>query len=558
MSTARARLAESGSAFRDVFRNRDLRRLQLAFAGAELGLWAATVALAVIAFGAAGAAGVAILAVVRQLPAAVAAPFTGILGDRYDRVRVMVASDLGRAAATAVAAIAAFTDAPVAVIFVAASVSSVVATAFRPAEAALLPSLARTPAELTAANATSSTIESVMAFVGPAVGGVLVAIADPAIAFAVCVATFLWSAAMVSRVRSPARADEDGADEVPEEGKLRTATAGFRAILTDRGLRVLVGLFCSQTLVAGALDVLVVVLALEVLDIGDAGYGTLLAALGIGGLVGTAAAVGLVGQRRLASAFGVGLVLWGAPIAVLAASTGRIWSAVLLGIVGVANTVVDVAGMTLLQRAAPQDVLARVFGVLESLMYATLLLGSVVAAALVESVGARAALLATGAFLPALVALTWSSLRRIDRDARFPGRQLDLLRGVPFLALLPGPALDELALRAIRVKSPAGEDVITQGGVGDRFYVIDEGRAAVSVDGEERAELGPGDSFGEIALLRDVPRTATVAAATDLSLYALERDDFIAAVTGHAPSEEAAGAVVSRRLGQRPSSLGPD
>ena len=558
MSTARARLAESGSAFRDVFRNRDLRRLQLAFAGAELGLWAATVALAVIAFGAAGAAGVAILAVVRQLPAAVAAPFTGILGDRYDRVRVMVASDLGRAAATAVAAVAAFTDAPVAVIFVAASVSSVVATAFRPAEAALLPSLARTPAELTAANATSSTIESVMAFVGPAVGGVLVAIADPAIAFAVCVATFLWSAAMVSRVRSPARADEDGADEVPEEGKLRTATAGFRAILSDRGLRVLVGLFCSQTLVAGALDVLVVVLALEVLDIGDAGYGTLLAALGIGGLVGTAAAVGLVGQRRLASAFGVGLVLWGAPIAVLAASTGRIWSAVLLGIVGVANTVVDVAGMTLLQRAAPQDVLARVFGVLESLMYATLLLGSVVAAALVESVGARAALLATGAFLPALVALTWSSLRRIDRDARFPGRQLELLRGVPFLALLPGPALDELALRAIRVKSPAGEDVVTQGGAGDRFYVIDEGRAAVSVDGEERAELGPGDSFGEIALLRDVPRTATVAAATDLSLYALERDDFIAAVTGHAPSEEAAGAVVSRRLGQRPSSLGPD
>ena len=172
-------------------RTRDLRRLQLAFLGSELGLWAATVALAVIAFGAGGAAGVAILAVVRQLPAAFAAPFTAILGDRYDRVRVMIGSDLLRAAATAVAAAAAFADAPVAVVFAAASFSSLAATAFRPAEAALLPALAHTPAELTAANVTSSTIESVMAFVGPAVGGVLVAVADPGVAFVVCVGTFV-------------------------------------------------------------------------------------------------------------------------------------------------------------------------------------------------------------------------------------------------------------------------------------------------------------------------------------------------------------------------------
>lgn len=555
--TVAERLAESRAAFADVARNPDLRRLQLAFAGSEIGLWAATVALAVLAFGAAGAAGVAILAVVRQLPAAVAAPFTGILGDRYDRVRVMIASDLGRAAATTVAAIAAFTDAPVAVVFAAASVSSVVATAFRPAEAALLPSLARTPAELTAANVTSSTIESVLAFVGPALGGVLISFADAGTAFTVCVATFLWSAFMVSRVRPRAR--QKPADDAPApESKLQTATAGFRAILGDSRLRVLVGLFCSQTLVAGSLDVLVVVLALELLDIGDAGYGALLAALGVGGLVGAVVAAGLVGQRRLAAAFGVGMIFWGVPIAVLALTTGQLSAVVLLGVVGVANTVVDVAGMTILQRAAADEVLARVFGVLESLFYATLLLGSVVAAAIVESVGIRVALVASGALLPVLVALTWSQLRRIDREARFPGQELEVLRAVPFLAILPSASLDELALQAARVEVPAGRPVVEQGERGDRFYVIEEGRALVAVDGAPRPPLEAGGYFGEIALLDDVPRTATVSAGSALVLYALERDDFLAAVTGHAPSADAAAAVVSTRIGRRATSLGPD
>ena len=444
MQEFRIRVSESAAAFRDVFANGDLRRLQLAFLGSELGLWAATVALAVIAFGAGGAAGVAILAVVRQLPAAFAAPFTAILGDRYDRVRVMIGSDLLRAAATAVAAAAAFADAPVAVVFAAASFSSLAATAFRPAEAALLPALAHTPAELTAANVTSSTIESVMAFVGPAVGGVLVAVADPGVAFVVCVGTFVWSAFLVSRIgRRTGAPEPDASPEEPDptsEGRLRTATAGFRAIATDAKLRVLIGLFCSQTLVAGALDVLVVVLALKVLDIGDAGYGTLLSALGIGGLIGAVvAAAGLVGQRRLASAFGVAIVLWGLPIAFLAIWTQQIGALILLGIVGIANTVVDVAGLTILQRSVPDQVLARVFGVLESLVYGTLLLGSVIAAAIVEGIGAKTAMIVTGALLPVLVALAWTQLRRIDTEARYPGRELDLLRGIPFLAVLPVP-----------------------------------------------------------------------------------------------------------------------
>jgi MFS family permease len=274
-------------------------------------------------------------------------------------------------------------------------------------------------------------------------------------------------------------------------------------------------------------------------------------------MIGAAlAAAGLVGQRRLAGAFGVAIVFWGLPIAFLAIWTQQIGALILLGIVGIANTVVDVAGMTILQRSVPDQVLARVFGVLESLVYGTLLLGSVIAAAIIEGVGAKTAMIVTGALLPVLVGLSWAQLRRIDGEARYPIRELDLLRGIPFLAILPGPSLDELALKASPVAIPEGTAVIREGEAGDRFYVIADGSAEVSVDGEVRTSLGPGDSFGEIALLRDVPRTATVAAASDLSLLALERDDFIAAVTGHAPSTEAAGAVVSSRLGQRPTGLG--
>jgi len=555
------RIADSATAFREVFRNADLRRLQLAFMASELGLWAATVALALVAFDARGAAGVAVLALVRQLPAAVAAPFTAILGDRYDRVRVMLASNLLRAVATGGMALAAAAHAPLAALLAAAACSSVAATAFRPAEAALLPSLARTPAELTAANTVSSTIESVMAFAGPAAGGVLIAVTEPWVAFVVCAVTFLWSAALVARVRSgprsaPTEPTGDGG-EAPPAGWLRTATAGFRTILGDSKLRVLVGLFCSQTLVAGALDVLVVVLAISLLDLGDAGYGALLAALGIGGVVGAFVSAGLVGYRRLAAAFGVGIVFWGAPIALLALWTDRTGALVLLGVVGIANTVVDVAGTTILQRSVPEDVLARVFGVLESLIYGTLVLGSIIAAALVDGAGARAALVATGVVLPLLVLVSWRQLRRIDADARFPGRELGLLEGIPFLATLPGPALDELALRLEPLAAPTGTVVIAQGDAGDRFYVIAAGEASVTMDGEPLATLAPGDSFGEIALLRDLPRTATVTALTDLDLVALERDDFLAAVTGHAPTAEAAGAIVSTRLGQRPTSLGP-
>jgi MFS family permease len=541
----RERLGESAAAFAEVFRNPGLRRVQLAWAGSVAGDWAYAVALAVYAYGAGGAAAVGLVGLIRFVPAAVAAPFAGIIADRFRRERVMLAADLVRAVALAAAAVAVFADAPPALVYVLAAVVSVVAMAFRPAQAAVLPSLARSPDELTAANVASTTIESVGSFAGPALGGFLLAATDAGVVFAVTAGTFLWSAALVSRISTKAREPRPAAGP----GLLAEATAGFRAITSDSRLRVLTLLFSAQTLVAGALNVLIVVLALELLDVGDAGVGWLNAAVGAGGIAGAALALALVGRRRLAGDFGLGLILWGAPIALIAVFPDLVPALVLLAVVGVGNTIADIAGLTLLQRAIPDEVLARAFGVLESLWVGTIGLGAVLVPPLIAALGERGALLATGALLPVLAALYWRRLAAIDKEAPPATRELALLRAIPLFAPLPVPTIEHLARSLAPVRVEAGQAVLRQGEAGDRFFVIGSGRAAITADGRSLRTLEAGDHFGEIALLRDVPRTASVTAQTELELYALERDEFVAAVTGHSASAEAADAVIGARLG---------
>lgn len=540
----REQLAESLSAFRDVFRNPDLRRLELAWAGSVAGEWSYVVALAVFAYQAGGAAAVGLVGVIRFLPAAVVAPFTALLGDRYRRERVMLAADLVRTLALAAAAVAIFVEAPAGAVYALAGFVSLVSTAFQPAQAALLPALARRPEELTAANVASSTIESVGSFAGPALGGILLAVTGTGVVFAVTSGAFLWSAFLVARIRS--QDVRERSRSAP--GLARTAFAGFATIAREGSLRIVVGLYAAQTLVAGALNVLIVVTALELLDLGESGVGFLNSAVGLGGLVGAAAALALVGRRRLASDFRAGLILWGVPIALIGIWPEPAPALVFLGILGLGNTLVDVAGLTLLQRAVPEEVLARVFGVLESLVVGTIGLGAVIAPVLIAGLGIRGALVATGALLPILAALTWRRLARIDAALVVPERQLELLRALPLFSPLPYAAIEHLAASLIPLEVSRGAEIVRQGEAGDRFYVVAEGEVDVAVNGVHLTTLGPGESFGEIALLRDVPRTATVAAENEASLYALERDEFIAAVTGHPASAEAADAVVAARL----------
>jgi MFS family permease len=541
---AREQIRQSVAALAGVFHNPNLRRLELAWAGSITGDWAFVVALNVFAFQEGGAAAVGLLGLIRFLPAAIMAPFSGVIADRLPRERVMLGTDLIRALAMGGVALAVVDDAPVGVVYALAGLIAVVSTAFPPAQSAVLPTLARTPEELTTANVASSTIESVGSFIGPALGGILLAATGTGVVFAFTAGAFLWSALLLSRIRAPRG---ERSEEHVSVG--RHALAGFRTILGTPDLRLVVGLYAAQTLVAGALNVIIVVTAFELLDLGESGPGYLNSAIGVGGLVGAAFALALAGRRRLAGDFGAGLVLWGLPILLIAAWPVTPATLVFLGLLGIGNTVVDVAALTLLQRTVPGEVLARVFGVLESLVVATLGLGAVLSSVLISAIGIRPALVATGALLPVLAVLARTRLRRIDERADVPEEELALLRTLPLFAPLPAPVLEHLARRLESVSFPAGTEIVREGDAGDRFYIVSSGRLEVSTAGGPLRSLGPGDWFGEIALLRDVPRTATVAAASDVTLFSLERDEFVGAVTGHPASVEAADAVVAARLG---------
>ena len=543
----RRRLAQSLTAFRDVYRNPNLRRLQLAFAGAVAGQYAFAIAIAVYAYRHGGATSVGVMALVRTIPSAVLAPFVSGLGDRFRQERVMLAADVLRALLVGSIAIVVFAHGPLVLVFVLAAFGPICGTAFHPAEAALLPVLARTPEELTAANVSTATIDSVGSFIGPALGGLALAAWGVGPALLLTVATYCWSGLLVLRVH-PERTAVTPSEEPTETSAMAEALAGFRAVLADRNLRVIMGLFGAQTVVAGAMGVLVVVTALHLLDLGTAGVGWLYAATGVGGIIGAGVTMVLVGRKRLAGDFGVGLLLWGVPFLVMGVWPNAVVALLMLGVLGIGNTLVDVSGLTLLQRNAPPAVRSRVFGVFESMVAATIGLGAILAPALIALAGIRVALVATGLFLPILAGLLWRRL--ISLDAGDPAH-LDLLRQLPIFAPLPPQALERLARSLEPVHLAAGAVLFHAGDEGDRFYVIESGELAVELATGTKAE-GPGRGVGEIALLREIPRTATVRAVTDSELLALDRDTFLGAVTGHEPSNTAANEIVGERLALSP------
>ena len=537
-----AQFRESLDAFRGVFRNANLRRLELAYGGSIVAEWAFSITLAVYAFNHGGATTVGIVALVRYLVAAVVAPFTGLLGDRFRRERVMLGADLTRCAICLGTAAAAVAGVPLLVYAFAVSLT-VASRTFRPAQSALLPTLATTPAELTAANVVSSTIESLGIFGGPAIGGLLLAVTAPKWIFLLTALGFLWSASFLVRIH---------ADYEPEltapHGIAHEALEGFRTIGREPKLRLLVGLYAAQTLVSGAFAVYIVVAAIDLLGLGRSGVGFLNSSVGVGGLIGALVAVVLVGKRRLAGSFAAGLVLWGVPIALVGIWPTAAGALVFFALIGIGNTLVDVSTFTMMQRAVPEAVLARAMAVLESTFMASVGIGAIVAPLLASLAGIRIALVATGCFLPALAAVLWNRLLAIDSEAVVPTEQLELLQGIPMFAPLPAPTLENLAGNMQRMSFEAGATVFRQGDEGDRFYVVERGEVEIAVPGKPPKVEGPGGYFGEIALLREVPRTATVTARAEVELFALEREEFIAVVTGHATSSHAAESVVAARL----------
>ncbi len=535
------------SAFRGVFQNRDLRRVQLAAIGSEPTACAYLVVLAVVAYQISGTGGVGVLMLVRTGAAAIATPFTSVLADRYRRTRVMIISNLTSAAMAVAIAVAVSEGVGLAGLCALTGLAAVFTSVFRPAQAALLPTLSRTPEQLTAANATATTIEGAAFFLGPGIGGLLLAVSGANAVFAFSAAGLLWSAALVALIHEPAHERE------PEHahsghGRFHEITAGARVLRSQRELLAVVGVYAVQTVVAGGLTVFNVVLALQVFDLGNSGVGYLDSAFGVGGIIGGVLAAGLAGSRRLGAWFTLGAMVWGLGIALVGVSPTATIVFIVLAAVGAGNTVVDVAAITLIQRAAPEAVLARVFGIIESVLQAGLGLGAILAPVMIAWLGARPAIVVTGLMLPVAVVIMGRRIVRLDAVGQELVPLVELLRATSIFSPLPQATLEQVARRLEPLGVPAGTTVITEGDTGDLFYLLVSGEATVTAEGEFRASISDGGFFGEIALLRDTQRTATVTAATDLELLSLDRDEFLAAVTGHAVSAEQADLVISQRL----------
>jgi predicted MFS family arabinose efflux permease len=424
---------------------------------------------------------------------------------------------------------------PPVVIYAVAAVDSCVYTLYWPAQSALLPELARTAEELTASNAAATLVENMGTLVGPALAGVLLAVSGPGLVFVAAAALTAVAALLATRISTTRKLRP-----AEPESTLDTLLGGFRLLLADPGPRLVAVLYLAHVLCMGALSVLTVVTAIDLLGLDDSGVGFLGAALGAGGIAGSVGALGLVGHARLTRPFRLALVTWAAALVAVGAVPRVPSAAAAFFVVGGCTALIDVSALNVLQRIVPERLLGRVLGVVEGSWWAMWGLGSLAAAPLVDAVGGRPALALTGGLLAVVALAGGAALGAVDARARPPGAQLEAFRGVPLFAGQPPLVLERLALELVSLAVRPGEVVVTRGEAGDRFYIVEEGTLRVDgPGGRAHVDLGPGDWFGEVALLDDVPRTATVRAVSDARLFALDRDHFLGAVTAHPHNPDA-------------------
>ena len=553
-SSARVRAfaAQVPSALHSVFDNRELRRVELAFAGFSAAEWAVWIAMIVFAFDRGGATTAGLVAVVQLVPAAVFAPFASTLGDRHRAGRVLLWGYVAQAIGMGATAAVLLAGGPALAAYALAACAATAVTVTRPTQSALLPALARRPDELTAANVVSGWIESLSVLLAPAVAGVLLDVGGPGWVFALMTAVAVASALLVVPVPGPPPAG----GPAERRDMLGDAVEAVHVLRSEPEARALVLLLGVEFAAIGALDILYAELAIGELGLSGGWAGYFNAAFGLGGVLAIAATAALVGRSRLSPSLAAALVVWFAALLLLGLHPAVASAVVFLAVAGAGHVVVDVAGRTLLQRIAPSNLLARVFGLLEGLAMAGLALGSLLVPLLVALGGVRLALIGVGAMLPVAAALAFRSLRHVDRKADVPIVQIGLLRSSPVFAPLPAPKLECIARLLVPLDISAGTVIVEQGDAAHRFYLVADGRIEVACDGRVVNELGRGDGFGEIALLHDVPRTATCRAVTRVHLYALERVDFLSAVTGHPHASHEAHRLAAARLDSQTNGLG--
>lgn len=531
------------AAVRELWDNPGLRRAELAWGGFHAAEWASLVALSVVAFEADGPRAVGLVLFARMVPSAFVAPFVAVVGDRYRRERILIVVHLLRAVACLGAAVALFAESDAAIVYVLAVLAAVPLAAHRPCHLALAPLLARTPRELAASNVAALMFESAAVLAGPAVAALLLAVASPAAVFGACAVASFLSFVAIAGIHPAAPV------EAPREriGVVHELREGARALAGNPPVRLVVALFGAQAFVRGALGVLLVVVAIDLLGLGESGVGVLTAAFGVGGLVGALAGIALVGRGRLGRPFQLALAGWGLPLVLIGVWPEGAIALLCLALSGLANSLLDVSGFTSMQEHVDENVIGRVFGLFELIVIAAIAAGSLVAPIAIDVMGSRGTLIAAGGLLAALAALAHTSLARIDEGMDVRAGDLELLQRTHIFAPLPYAGLRRLAASLGELHAERGDEIVRQGEEGDVVYVIDQGRVSVTRNGEELGELGPADVFGELALMLDVPRTATVTATEPVLLRTVARAPFLAAVTGNELSHAALERLVAAR-----------
>ncbi len=528
--------------FRALAGDRALRRVVGGYALFVLAEYSVWIAMLVYAYSRGGAAIAGLVALAQLVPAALLAPVFAALADRRSPVVLLAGGYLVQAAAMGATAVAVTGGVPMAA-YAAAVVAATAVTATRPAQSTLIPSLAVTPDQLTAANVVVGWVEAAGIAVAGSLTGVLIGFGGVAGVFAVCAAFGIIAALLVFRLRVSALAAPQE-DAHPETAGLG---ASIRLVVRQPRMRLMLALLTAEAAVVGALDLLFVILAVTVLGRPQAWAGYLNSAYGIGAILAATVSVLLVGRRLGTPILGSALLLSGA-LATLAAGLGLAGIVALLTVAGAARALLDVASRSLLQRSVPARSLGQVFGLLEGLTMAGLALRAVLVPVLVHFGGSRLALLGVAAVLPLAAVGGGRALFSLDAQAPVPVVEIALLRSIPLFAELPAPAIEGLAAALTPAEVPAGAVLIRQGEQGDAYYAIAAGQFDVVQDGRFLRRCGRGEGVGEIALLRAVPRTATVIARTSATVYKLAREPFLTAVFGHAATQRQAEGIAETRL----------
>ena len=519
------------AAVREALANDGIRRLELVWSIGIAADAALLVVLLVVVYTQDGAVAAGVLGAVRMGPAVLAGMLAGTVVRRFGGRRLLLALGLLRAAAAALCAVAIASGAASIWLFVLAALGAVAGAPVRPAAATLMPGLARSPGELVAANMAWGTGEGLGTFAGPFVAGLLIAAGQLPIAAGLVAVSFLVTVAVAAGLRFEHATDAAG-------GTRRERGVGLlEGVRTLRRRPVLrwsmLGVY-GQVTTRGLLNTLLVVASIELLGMGDAGVGLLSAALGLGGFVGAVFALSAARPDRLILTEAIALAYWGAPIAAIGLVPFPAVGLAAMVVTGIANAVYDVAIITIFQRGASNQERAAVFSVFEGVAGLGLVTGSLLAPVLLLAFGPPGALAIAGSVLPVLALIVYARIGGEDRVSVIDEDVVRLVRRVPVFAELPLTAIERLAAGMTPVSAAAGDTIVREGEAGDTFVVIAAGSAQVTVAGEPMDRLGPGSGFGEIALLRRSPRTATVKALTDVTGYAIDAETFACAVSGPA------------------------